>query len=84
MGGGRVNDCHRQSDRRDDGRKRRGASRRARPIPAGLSALAPRWSMSALGLAHIGEYEQTLMRYALQALKAVPDLTLYGPDERLG
>jgi cysteine desulfurase/selenocysteine lyase len=24
------------------------------------------------------------MRYALQALKAVPDLTLYGPDERLG
>ncbi|AUU06675.1 MULTISPECIES: cysteine desulfurase SufS [Raoultella] len=40
--------------------------------------------VSALGLAHIGEYEQTLMRYALQALKAVPDLTLYGPDERLG
>ena len=37
-----------------------------------------------LGLAAIGEYEQTLMRYALTALEEVPDLTLYGPAQRQG
>ncbi|WLI77185.1 cysteine desulfurase SufS [Kosakonia sp. H02] len=37
-----------------------------------------------LGLEAIGEYEQTLMRYALDALKGVPDLTLYGPAQRQG
>ncbi len=40
--------------------------------------------VSALGLAHIGEYEQTLMRYALQELTKVPDLIIYGPPQRLG
>ncbi len=40
--------------------------------------------VSALGLTHIAEYEQTLMRYALQALESVADLTLYGPPDRLG
>ena len=40
--------------------------------------------VSALGLTHIAEYEQTLMRYALQALENVADLTLYGPQDRLG
>lgn len=40
--------------------------------------------VSALGLTHIAEYEQTLMRYALQALENVADLTLYGPPDRLG
>ena len=40
--------------------------------------------VSALGLRHIAEYEQTLMRYALQALESVADLTLYGPPNRLG
>lgn len=37
-----------------------------------------------LGLEAIGEYEQTLMRYALTALADVPDLHLYGPENRLG
>lgn len=39
--------------------------------------------VSALGLAQIGEYEQTLMRYALQELTKVPDLIVYGPPQRL-
>lgn len=37
-----------------------------------------------LGLDNIADYEQTLMRYALNALREVPDLTIYGPPERLG
>ncbi|CAI8811355.1 cysteine desulfurase SufS [Kosakonia quasisacchari] len=37
-----------------------------------------------LGLEAIGEYEQTLMHYALNALADVPDLTLYGPAQRQG
>ncbi len=32
--------------------------------------------VSQLGLTQIAEYEQTLMRYALDALRAVPDLIL--------
>lgn len=40
--------------------------------------------VSGLGLDAIEQYEQTLMRYALNALADVPDLTLYGPQERLG
>lgn len=36
------------------------------------------------GLDSIAEYEQSLMRYALNALANVPDLTLYGPASRLG
>ena len=40
--------------------------------------------VSALGLEAINEYEQNLMHYALEQLKAVPDLTLYGPTDRLG
>ena len=40
--------------------------------------------VSALGLENIREYEQVLMRYALEQLSSVPDLTLYGPDSRLG
>ncbi len=37
-----------------------------------------------LGLNNIDEYEASVMRYALNALQAVPDLTLYGPQERRG
>ena len=40
--------------------------------------------VNALGLTAIDEYEQTLMRYALDALTTVPDLHLYGPAERRG
>ncbi len=37
-----------------------------------------------LGLENIADYEQTLMHYALAELASVPDLTLYGPANRLG
>ena len=40
--------------------------------------------VNAIGLEAIAEYEASLMRYALQELRSVPDLTLYGPAERLG
>ncbi|MGY5957316.1 cysteine desulfurase SufS [Kosakonia sp. BK9b] len=40
--------------------------------------------VTALGLDAIGEYEQTLMHYALTSLADVPDLTLYGPAQRQG
>ncbi|WP_437889056.1 cysteine desulfurase SufS [Phytobacter sp. V91] len=40
--------------------------------------------VSALGMDNIARYEQSLMDYALQALAGVPDLTLYGPAQRLG
>ncbi|MFP5597619.1 cysteine desulfurase SufS [Kluyvera sp. 142486] len=40
--------------------------------------------VNTLGLTAIDEYEQTLMRYALDALATVPDLHLYGPAERRG
>ncbi|MFC3190693.1 cysteine desulfurase SufS [Pseudocitrobacter faecalis] len=40
--------------------------------------------LNALGLEAVGEYEQTLMHYALASLADVPDLHLYGPADRLG
>ncbi|MFY2738613.1 cysteine desulfurase SufS [Pseudocitrobacter faecalis] len=40
--------------------------------------------LNALGLEAVGEYEQTLMHYALASLADVPDLNLYGPADRLG
>lgn len=40
--------------------------------------------VSALGMDNIARYERSLMDYALQALAEVPDLTLYGPADRLG
>ncbi|WP_318373249.1 cysteine desulfurase SufS [Enterobacter sp.] len=40
--------------------------------------------VTALGLDAIAEHERGLMRYALNALAEVPDLTLYGPADRLG
>ncbi|WP_414163826.1 cysteine desulfurase SufS [Superficieibacter sp. BNK-5] len=40
--------------------------------------------VSELGLENIHDYEQALMQYALSELATVPDLTLYGPQQRLG
>lgn len=40
--------------------------------------------VTSLGLDKIGDYEQMLMRYALEHLAQVPDITLYGPAQRLG
>ncbi|EJG3350222.1 cysteine desulfurase SufS [Salmonella enterica] len=40
--------------------------------------------VTSLGLDKIGDYEQMLMRYALEQLSQVPDITLYGPAQRLG
>lgn len=55
------------------------------PNTAGIIGLgAALRYVESLGLQEIGEYEQMLMRYAQQALKTVPDLTVYGPDSRLG
>ncbi len=40
--------------------------------------------VSALGLANIQAYEQSLMTYALAEMATVPDITLYGPAQRQG
>ncbi|MCS2159257.1 cysteine desulfurase SufS [Scandinavium sp. H11S7] len=40
--------------------------------------------ISGLGLDNIADYEHTLMHYALAELATVPDLTQYGPQNRLG
>ncbi|EKI5628532.1 cysteine desulfurase SufS [Salmonella enterica] len=40
--------------------------------------------VTSLGLDKIGDYEQMLMRYALEQLAQVSDITLYGPAQRLG
>ncbi|ENA2700744.1 cysteine desulfurase SufS [Salmonella enterica] len=40
--------------------------------------------VTSLGLDKIGDYEQMLMRYTLEQLAQVPDITLYGPAQRLG
>jgi cysteine desulfurase/selenocysteine lyase len=40
--------------------------------------------VSGLGLDNIADYEHTLMHYALAELATVPDITLYGPQNRLG
>lgn len=55
------------------------------PNTAGIIGLgAAIQYVSDIGLDNIGEYEQSLMRYALNELAKVPDLTLYGPSWRLG
>ena len=55
------------------------------PNTAGIIGLgAAIQYVSDIGLDNIGEYEQSLMRYALNELTKVPDLTLYGPSSRLG
>ncbi|WP_145563280.1 cysteine desulfurase SufS [Yersinia aldovae] len=55
------------------------------PNTAGIMGLgaAIRY-VSALGLAQIQQYEQSLMDYALQQLRQINSLTLYGPAARAG
>ncbi len=84
LGKGRVDDRHRQPDGGHHGIRRRGALRPARRIPGIIGLGAALTYVSQLGLTQIAEYEQTLMRYALDALRAVPDLILYGPAQRKG
>ena len=50
--------------------------RPARRIPGIIGLGAALTYVSQLGLTQIAEYEQTLMRYALDAPRAVPDLIL--------
>ncbi|WP_421356191.1 cysteine desulfurase SufS [Pseudocitrobacter faecalis] len=55
------------------------------PNTGGIMGLGAAFDyLNALGLEAVGEYEQTLMHYALAALADVPDLHLYGPADRLG
>ncbi|MDX6020883.1 cysteine desulfurase SufS [Scandinavium sp. V105_16] len=55
------------------------------PNTGGIIALGAALDyVTGLGLENIADYEQTLMHYALAELGTVPDLTLYGPAERLG
>lgn len=55
------------------------------PNTGGIIALGAALEyVSALGLEQIADYEQTLMHYALTELMTVPDITLYGPQARVG
>ncbi|CAI2784578.1 Cysteine desulfurase [Serratia grimesii] len=55
------------------------------PNTAGIMGLGAAIDyVNALGLAAIGDYEQSLMHYALEALQQVPTLKVYGPAERAG
>ena len=55
------------------------------PNTAGIIGLgAALRYVESLNLTEVSEYEQSLMRYAQQALSTVPDLTIYGPEQRLG
>lgn len=55
------------------------------PNTGGIIALGAALDyVSELGLENIHDYEQELMQYALSELATVPDLTLYGPQQRLG
>jgi cysteine desulfurase/selenocysteine lyase len=55
------------------------------PNTAGMMGLGAALSyVSELGMQAIHDYEQSLMSYAMQALQQVPDLTIYGPQQRAG
>jgi cysteine desulfurase/selenocysteine lyase len=55
------------------------------PNTGGIIALGAALEyVGGLGLENIADYEHTLMHYALAELASVPDLTLYGPQNRLG
>lgn len=85
MGRRRVDDCHRQPEGGHHWAKAPWRFEAGTPNTGGIIGLGAALDyVSEIGLEQIGEYEQTLMRYALQELKKVPDLTLYGPQHRLG
>ncbi|AHK21407.1 cysteine desulfurase SufS [Yersinia similis] len=55
------------------------------PNTAGIMGLgAAIGYVTELGLLQIQQYEQSLMHYALEQLKQIKSLTLYGPTERAG
>lgn len=55
------------------------------PHTAGMMGLGAAITyIEQVGLDSIQAYEHELMRYTLEALQQVPDLTLYGPDDRTG
>lgn len=55
------------------------------PNTGGIIGLGAALSyVNGLGLTQMAEYEETLMCYALDALREVPQLTLYGPQARCG
>jgi cysteine desulfurase/selenocysteine lyase len=55
------------------------------PNTAGIMGLGAAIDyVEALGLDNIHDYEQSLMRYALEALQQVPTLQIYGPEQRAG
>ncbi|MFS7160992.1 cysteine desulfurase SufS [Serratia proteamaculans] len=55
------------------------------PNTAGMMGLGAAIDyVKGLGLEAIGDYEQSLMHYALEALQQVPMLKIYGPAERAG
>lgn len=85
MGRRRVDDCNRQPEDGTTWAKAPWRFEAGTPNTGGIIGLGAALDyVSEIGLEQIGEYEQTLMRYALQELKKVPDLTLYGPQHRLG
>lgn len=55
------------------------------PNTAGMMGLGAALNyVDSLGLENIQHYEQGLMHYALETLRQVPDLILYGPEDRAG
>ncbi|MCO7508885.1 cysteine desulfurase SufS [Serratia fonticola] len=55
------------------------------PNTAGMMGLGAAIDyVEALGLENIHEYEQSLMRFALDGLQQVPTLKIYGPAQRAG
>lgn len=55
------------------------------PNTAGIMGLGAAIDyVNELGLAHIQQYEHSLMQYALAQLNQISSLTLYGPTERAG
>ncbi|CAM3922082.1 cysteine desulfurase SufS [Serratia silvae] len=55
------------------------------PNTAGMMGLGAAIEyVEALGLENIHDYEQSLMRYALEGLQQVPTLKIYGPAQRAG